>query len=139
MTMSTSTGTHVQTTELTERECWEYLAEHDFGRIAVMRDGELDIYPVSYAVAPGGLRIRTRFGGKLMAILLDGRVAFEVDDHDGIRARSVMVSGWAEELGAGADVESSTPTAPFAGSGANAVLLITPSRITGRVIRRDLP
>lgn len=136
--MATSTETAVETIELTERECWDYLAEREYGRIAVVGGGEPAIYPVSYSVAPGGLRVRTKLGGKLMAILLNSRVAFEVDDYDGGQARSVMISGWAEELGKGAEFESSTPIAPFAGSDAHAVVLITPSQISGRVISRAL-
>jgi len=83
------------------------------------------------------VRIRTGMGSKLLAILLDGRVAFEVDDRDGHGARSVMLVGWAEQLDARDAAESSTPSAPFAGVDAHAVVLITPIRVTGRELSLD--
>ncbi|MBW4041488.1 MAG: pyridoxamine 5'-phosphate oxidase family protein [Acidobacteria bacterium] len=135
--MPTAAAPSVTTRELTDRECWDYLAAREYGRIAVIRDGEPAIYPIGYAVAPGGIRIRTRIGSKLLAILIDGRVAFEVDDLDEHVARSVMVVGWAEQLDAHDAAESSTPVAPYAGADAHAVLLITPTRITGRELSLD--
>lgn len=135
--MPTAANPSVTTRELSERECWDYLAAHEYGRIAVISGGEPAIYPIGYAVAPGGIRIRTRIGSKLLAILVDGRVAFEVDDRGEQVARSVMVVGWAEQLDAHDAAESSTPVAPFAGPDAHAVVLITPTRITGRELSLD--
>jgi nitroimidazol reductase NimA-like FMN-containing flavoprotein (pyridoxamine 5'-phosphate oxidase superfamily) len=130
--MPTAAHPTVTTRELTDRECWDYLAAHEYGRIAVISDGAPLIYPIGYAVAPGGVRIRTGIGSKLLAILLDGRIAFEVDDRDEYAARSVTMVGWAEELGTRDAAESSTPSAPFAGADAHVVVLITPTRMTGR-------
>lgn len=135
--MPTAANPSVTTRELSDRECWDFLAAHEYGRIAVVCDGEPAIYPIGYAVAPGGIRIRTRIGSKLLAIIRDGRVAFEVDEHEGRVARSVMVVGWAEQLDAHDAAESSTPVAPFAGAEARAVVLITPTRLTGRELSLD--
>jgi uncharacterized protein len=130
--MPTGTTT-VRSRELDERECWERLQRHEVGRIAVVTRGAPVIYPVGYAVVPGGISIRTRPGSKLSSILLDGRVSFEVDDRDGDDAWSVVVSGWAEEVSPErVGYETVPPMSPFAGPESRAVIRITPAGITGR-------
>ncbi|GAA2753970.1 pyridoxamine 5'-phosphate oxidase family protein [Amnibacterium kyonggiense] len=135
--MPTDTARTVVTTELDERECWVRLAGERIGRIAVVLRGEPAIFPVGYRVGPGGLLIRTRPGSKLLAILLDGRVALEIDRWDEDVAWSVVVSGRAEELPADlVGREVIPPASPFAGDDARAVVRITPVAVTGRELRR---
>ncbi|MGN6445972.1 pyridoxamine 5'-phosphate oxidase family protein [Amnibacterium sp.] len=132
--MTTGTTGALTTTELTERECWNRLAEHGIGRIAMVAGGEPVILPIGYAVVPGGLLLRTRPGSKLFSILLDGRVAFEIDDHDDEHGWSVLVVGRAEEV-LPRDHVGIPPAAPFAGDDARALVMITPIRVTGRELR----
>ena len=62
--------------ELTREECWDYLGEHDFGRLGVAPGGYPAIYPVNYTVEQGRVLIRTSPGSKLTGLLLNVRVAF---------------------------------------------------------------
>jgi nitroimidazol reductase NimA-like FMN-containing flavoprotein (pyridoxamine 5'-phosphate oxidase superfamily) len=126
----------VTTTELTERECWEYLAQHDFGRIAVNVRGTPSVFPVGYSVVPGGILVRTRPGSKLLAILLDSRIAFEVDERTDLDGWSVLVTGEAEEVDPGSNEWHTMPAAPFAGADAHVLLLLTPTQLTGRLLHR---
>jgi uncharacterized protein len=126
--------------ELTETECAELLAGQHFGRLGVVSDGSVEIFPVNYVFAHGRVAIRTDPGTKLTAAAL-GRVAFEIDAVDeGAR------TGWSVLLkGAGYDVTDSMDSASeevrqfpvdtwAPGERAN-WLRIEPTSITGRRIR----
>jgi uncharacterized protein len=134
-----STGTDPTSTVrvLTERECWDRLKQHDFGRVAVGAHDDLAIYPVNYLVAGGGIRIRTSPGSKLISMLLDPYVAFEIDAQEGDTAWSVLVKGTAEEmvLPKNPRVAPDLPTT-FVDTPKYAAVAITPTSITGRVFTR---
>ncbi len=66
------------TTELAMGECWEQAREGVVGRLAVIRDGQPDIFPVNYVADQGTVVIRTNRGSKRSASL-GSVVAFEVD------------------------------------------------------------
>jgi uncharacterized protein len=126
--------------QLSEAECTELLAGHHFGRLGVMADGAVSIFPVNYVFSDGRVAIRTDPGTKLSAAAL-GRVAFEIDEVD-----EPTRSGWSVLLrGTGYDVTDSIDTAseevrlfpvdPWVpGERAN-WLRIEPTSITGRRIR----
>jgi nitroimidazol reductase NimA-like FMN-containing flavoprotein (pyridoxamine 5'-phosphate oxidase superfamily) len=84
-------------TPLTEEDCWSQLALHDFGRIAVVRDGSPEIFPLSYRVVEqGGSRsilIRTRAGNAIDRA--GASVCFQIDgvDPGGVSGWSVLASG----------------------------------------------
>lgn len=81
---------------LTTDQCLDLLRRHSYGRIGVKIAGELLILPVFYMVAGDEIVFRTDPGTKLIAAVLETRVAFEVDDqHAGW---SVLVGGRAHEV-----------------------------------------
>lgn len=81
-----------------EAQCWDFLAAHRIGRLAIVIGGEPDIFPINYVVDDGAIVFRTAEGTKLLAVSLGGRMAFQVDEwgHDG--ATSVLAHGTAREL-----------------------------------------
>jgi uncharacterized protein len=126
--------------ELSEPECIELLAGHHFGRLGVVSDGSVVIFPVNYVFADGRVAIRTDPGTKLSAAAL-GRVAFEIDEVD-----EPARTGWSVLLqGTGYDVTDSIDTASvqvrqfpvdtWAPGDKASWLRIEPKSITGRRIR----
>jgi uncharacterized protein len=92
--------------ELSEAECGELLAGHHFGRLGVVSDGSVVIFPVNYVFADGRVAIRTDPGTKLSAAALT-RVAFEIDEVD-----EPARTGWSVLVqGTGYDVTESIDTA----------------------------
>src|SRR5579863_6164689 len=86
-------------TELTPNECLELLRQHDFGRLAIVADGQPRIYPVNYVIDDSYVVFRSDPGMKLTHARLD-RVAFEVDEVDPATEEgwSVHVAGTAAEI-----------------------------------------
>jgi nitroimidazol reductase NimA-like FMN-containing flavoprotein (pyridoxamine 5'-phosphate oxidase superfamily) len=126
--------------ELSAAECSELLAGHHFGRLGVVSDGTVSIFPVNYVFADGRVAIRTDPGTKLSAAAL-GRVAFEIDE-----VNESARTGWSVVIqGTGYDVTDSIDTASeqvrqfpvdtwVPGEKAN-WLRVEPTSITGRRIR----
>jgi len=126
--------------ELSEPECTNLLASHYFGRLGVVSDGAVIIFPVNYVFAHGRVAIRTDPGTKLSAAAL-GRVAFEIDE-----INEPARTGWSVLLqGTGYDVTDSIDTASeqvrhfpvdtwVPGEKAS-WLRIEPTSITGRRVR----
>jgi len=84
---------------LSERECWNLLREAVVGRLAVIVDGQPDIFPVNPIVDHGTIVFRTAAGTKLASA--KGKiVAFEVDGYDSStsQAWSVVAKGRAVEI-----------------------------------------
>lgn len=84
--------------ELSPDECWEFLATQELGRLAFRMLDEVHIVPVNYAVDDRTLLFRTDAGNKLFGVELGAKVAFEVDEVRGEKARSVVVRGSARRL-----------------------------------------
>lgn len=81
-------------------ECWEILASHIVGRLAVIVDGHPDIFPVNYVVDDGSVLFRTGAGTKLQWLLEPRPVALEIDGYDPHTelAWSVVLRGSAREI-----------------------------------------
>lgn len=79
-------------------ECWEFLRSQEFGRLAFHVSDEVHIAPINYAVDHDTLLFRTAEGSKLLAIVINPDVAFEIDTYDEAKARSVIVRGRARLL-----------------------------------------
>lgn len=93
------TATPTSTDTLHQSECWNLLREAVIGRLAVVTDGEPDIFPINYVVDHGSIVFRTATGSKHHSSA--GRaVAFEVDGYDtsDATAWSVVVRGVAHEI-----------------------------------------
>ena len=84
---------------LSPEQCWQLLASAEVGRLAVAVAGDVDIFPLNFAVDDGAILFRTAEGTKLVEIVMAGRVAFEVDGYEPEhgRAWSVVVKGHAAE------------------------------------------
>ena len=88
------------TTYLSEEECWERLGGTEFGRLAYHLADEVHIAPINYAVDGRTLVFRTAEGSKLLGVVMNTDVAFEIDDVDeeAESAWSVIVRGAARIL-----------------------------------------
>lgn len=75
-------------------ESEKILARNRVGRIAFTTQGRVNILPIHYMYEAGWIYGRTQPGGKLLLILRNRRVAFEVDEHrDVFDWRSVVAHG----------------------------------------------
>lgn len=88
------------TTYLDEQECWKRLQETEFGRLAYHLADEVHIAPINYAVDSGRIIFRTAEGSKLLGVVMNKDVAFEIDrvDNDTEVAWSVIARGAAQIL-----------------------------------------
>jgi nitroimidazol reductase NimA-like FMN-containing flavoprotein (pyridoxamine 5'-phosphate oxidase superfamily) len=77
-------------------ECNELLRRHSYGRVGMRIAEEPVILPVYYAVVDDDVVFRTDPGTKLIAAVLETRVAFEIDDP--AEGWSVLVVGRAHEV-----------------------------------------
>jgi len=131
-------GLPMGTDALDERACWDLLRQGTVGRLAVVVDGEPDIFPVNYVVDHGTIVFRTDAGRKLSAAARRP-VAFEVEGVDagqGI-AWSVVVHGVGSEIRDMDEVIEAMdlPLRPLQAGGKARYVRITASAVTGRRIR----
>jgi hypothetical protein len=118
---------------LTYEECRELLCSVQIGRLAVVINGEPEIFPVNFGIDGDGIVFRTNRGRKLTGALLE-KVVFEVD-HIDVEARtgwSIVIHGRAEDIsrfdGPGLKAKADEPwTGPK-----EALLRIRPESMTGR-------
>lgn len=85
---------------LSEAECWSRLSDKEFGRMAYHLADEVHIAPVNYAVQDGHVVFRTAEGSKLLGVVMNEDVAFEIDEihDDEENAWSVIARGQAHIL-----------------------------------------
>jgi uncharacterized protein len=85
--------------ELSVGECLQLLGAHNFGRLAVIVDGQPIVFPINYALEGDAVVFRTAPGTKLSGAAL-GRVAFEIDEVDEATQTgwSVIVQGVGNEI-----------------------------------------
>lgn len=103
MTLSESTATSAGSSTspmevLTEQDCWDTLARLEFGRLAYVLGGHLDMAPINYAVHNGEVVFRTAEGSKLSAVLGGDEVVFEVDEITGDEAVSIIMRAIPREM-----------------------------------------
>lgn len=119
-------------------QCVELLRAHSFGRVGATIADEPVILPVFYALVDGEVVFRTDPGTKLIAAVLETRVAFEVDD--AASGWSVLVVGHAHEMrspspaltGAQARLDDYWPSGER-----ERVVRIEVEKITGRRLQRS--
>lgn len=122
-------------TILTDEQCWERLNSHEFGRLAYHLTDEVHLVPVNYAADGGRLLIRTAEGSKLLGVVMNSDVAFEIDevDDDAEIAWSVVARGRAEILdGDAARAADALPLLPWVPEPKFIIVAITPSEVSGR-------
>jgi nitroimidazol reductase NimA-like FMN-containing flavoprotein (pyridoxamine 5'-phosphate oxidase superfamily) len=124
---------------LSTAECWEYLQQAEFGRLAVIHvDGAPDIFPVNHLAHEGSLFVRTARDAKLMHIAHHPLVAYEVDGMTEDVRWSVVVRGRADRVVRDDEIRdsgirelvSASPTAKLF------AMKITASTVTGRRFSR---
>jgi uncharacterized protein len=121
---------------LTESQCHQLLAGHDFGRVGVSIGGLPAIIPVNYRFIAGDVVFRTGPGLKLSAAADDEVVAFEIDDHHPADRSgwSVLVVGRAEVSEDPRLLEQvlATRLEPYADGERSSVVRIVPAFVSGR-------
>ena len=121
---------------LTSSECWAYVRQARFGRLAVIVDGHPEIFPVNFAVDRGTVVFRTAAGTKLAGALSGHPVAFEIDGYDDTlsSAWSVVLKGRASLLEDFSELLDSEdlPLFPWQSGTKNAFVRIEPEMTAGR-------
>ena len=126
--------------EISEEECVEILGRHSLGRIAIVADGQPQIFPVNYAMNGRIIAIRTSAGSKL-SHAPTAKVCFEIDEYDSSAGVgwSVIVEGVAVDATDAFDDVSwaarGVAPMPLAPGARPYRIAIEPSRITGRRFR----
>jgi nitroimidazol reductase NimA-like FMN-containing flavoprotein (pyridoxamine 5'-phosphate oxidase superfamily) len=119
--------------ELTLEQCWALLESNEFGRLAFHLGPEVHLMPVNYAVDGQTLLFRTAPGSKLVGVVMNGDVVFEIDDQDGHGAVSVILRGEARRLDEDeAHRAENVPLRPWVPTRKDEVVEIRPTEITGR-------
>lgn len=125
---------------LTEEESWEFLRSQEFGRLAFHLVGEVHIVPVNYAVDGETLLFRTAEGDKLLGIVMNDDVAFEIDQYDETTARSVIVRGKARKLEEDEEHRvDQVPLRPWVTELKYNVVELAPTSISGRAFELHRP
>ncbi|XVX19995.1 pyridoxamine 5'-phosphate oxidase family protein [Actinomycetota bacterium] len=119
---------------LSEDECWDLLSKHEFGRLAFHLAGDVDIRPINYVVHDRQILFITAPGDKLLGIVMNSDVAFEIDEVlKDEHAMSVIVHGNARHLdGPDAQIIEQLPLRPWVPTAKYDVVAITPSFVTGK-------
>jgi nitroimidazol reductase NimA-like FMN-containing flavoprotein (pyridoxamine 5'-phosphate oxidase superfamily) len=132
---------------LDEAECLRLIAPGGLGRLAYSGRFNLTVIPVNYVLHEGSIVFRTAQDSATDEDLRTGiegaqyKVAFEIDDVDPARKEgwSVLIQGSAHHVESDAErasvLEAGVET--WAGGVRDLFLSITPTRITGRRIRRS--
>ena len=138
-TVDLNTGMEV----LEDAECWSLLATEEVGRVGVVLADQPEIFPVNYAVDANRVAFRTNPGTKLTGCMR-GSVVFEVDhlDRENRSAWSVIVRGRADQVTPydHPDLQrrvESLSLSTWLPSTKQHLVLITPTIVTGRLIRGD--
>lgn len=119
---------------LPDDETWEMLHRHELGRLAFHLGDEVHLVPVNYGVDDQNRVVfRTAEGDKLLGVRFDADVAFEIDELDGFRARSVVVRGRARVLkGEESEAADRLPRRPWVPGMREEVVAITVDELSGR-------
>ena len=125
--------------EISEDECFALLATQVLGRLAVVRSGRPEIFPVNYALDGRTVTVRTAPGVKL-AFGSFSYVAFEVEEIDRSTREGwvVVVRGFAEDITDAGDAFSvharGAGAEPWVGGNRDYFLAITRADVSGRRI-----
>ena len=127
-------------TVLSEEQCWDLLRQNEFGRLAFHLAGEVHITPINYVVDEDRLIFRTAEGSKLLGVVMNSDVAFEIDHITEDSATSVVLRGSAVVLeGDEADFVDTLPLRPWVDTTKLVVVCITPTEISGRTFQLHRP
>lgn len=118
--------------ELTTDACWEMLAQHKFGRLAYVLDGEVNIVPINHAVVDGQIAFETGQGSKLLGIDEQATVAYEIDEIGPDQGVSVVVRGFVVPLEGEEARHADQGVQPWIDTPKVEVMALVPSAVTGR-------
>ncbi len=119
--------------EMTTEECWELIGTQEFGRMAFHLAEQVHITPINYAVDGETLLFRTAEGSKLLAVVMNPDIAFEIDDYSDDTAWSVIIRGTARQLDELEEHRAeNVPLRPWVPTIKYNVVEITPTEISGR-------
>jgi nitroimidazol reductase NimA-like FMN-containing flavoprotein (pyridoxamine 5'-phosphate oxidase superfamily) len=123
---------------LSDEECLELLAGAVIGRVVLVQEHDIEVFPVNFLVHDGAILFRTAPGTKLEAIAHHPRVAFEVDAFGAKEAWSVIAWGAADRLAFDDEIVASgvTELVSWFPTDADNFVRITPTRLSGRRFRR---
>lgn len=85
-------------TRLDEAEAWQLLGSAQVGRLATVIERQPDIFPVNFVLDGPAVVFRTAEGSKLLQLIVNSGVAFEVDSWTDSTGWSVVVKGHAHEV-----------------------------------------
>jgi uncharacterized protein len=130
-----STDQMNEVVELTAQDSWALLRKAVVGRLALIVNGDPDVFPVNHKVDHGSVLFRSAEGTKFTAAL-GHTVAFEVDGYDvqASSAWSVVVKGTATEVTRLYEVLDAfeLPLVPWHSAPKPHFIRIEPDTITGR-------
>lgn len=128
---------------LDHRECWDLLRTVSVGRLAVLVNGQPDIFPINYTVDGGTLVFRTGEGTKLAGASGGAQVALEADGVDAVSglAWSVVAKGPAAVITGTEDILDTAALYlfPWQAGKKDAFIRINPDSITGRRFKVTAP
>jgi len=125
---------------LSDEECWDLLRENEFGRMAYHLAGEVHIVPINYATDGERLYFKTAEGSKLLGIVMNEDVAFEIDRITEDHATSVCLRGRASLLeGSEEHVVEQLPLRPWVPTMKFNVVAIDPAEMAGRSFHLKRP
>ena len=124
--------------QLARSECFALLASAGLGRIALVDDQGLAVFPVNFILDNYTVVFRTDEGSKLDAACRGSRVAFEIDGVDAATRTgwSVLVRGEAIEITSPDEVRrlGDIAPAPWAPGAKAHFVRILPAAVSGRRI-----
>ncbi|HST81109.1 MAG TPA: pyridoxamine 5'-phosphate oxidase family protein [Kineosporiaceae bacterium] len=91
---------HPAVTRLDDAECWELLRQVRFGRLVIAAVGDIDVFPINFAVDGQSIVFRTSEGTKLLESVISDLVAVEADERNVLagEAWSVVAKGTPHRL-----------------------------------------
>ncbi len=121
-------------TVLHESRCWDLLASQEVGRLATAVNGSPEIFPVNFVVDGESLVFRTAEGSKLLELVINSHVCFEVDGWTDNGGWSVLVKGTAAVIPTGEELSEAEalPLRPWVPTVKTNFVRVTPAEVTGR-------
>ena len=128
-------------TELDSGQCWAALSRADLGRLIVLDDGIIEVFPINYLVSGESILFRSAPGTKMLAVTRNPEVTFEVDGEEGRVGWSVVLRGTAERLDDDDEIRESGLLGLRSASPVekNNFVRVSATSITGRLFRRSEP
>ena len=122
---------------LDDRQAWDLLSSVALGRLVTSFGGQLEIFPVNFAVQDGTVLFRTAEGTKLFTTVMNEKVIFEADDHTASEGWSVIVRGTARMLNNSEDIHEAEQAGliPWVATEKLRYVRITPTEISARRFR----